>query len=57
LAKRLKKLEVEANSVETTTSPGVVAGSDAEFVKRFASGELPLTKGNVERYQKITETY
>ena len=64
LEKRLKELEakvgqanIEANSVATTTSPGVVAGSDAEFVKKFASGELPASRANVERYQKIQSSY
>jgi len=58
--KRLKELEAkvagdstEANSVETTTPIGVVAGSDKDFVKKFANYELPATKGNVERYNKI----
>ena len=64
LEKRLKDLEakvgqanIEANSVATTTSPGVVAGSDTEFVKKFASGELPASRANVERYQKIQSSY
>ena len=59
---RLKALEAqvnaegkEANSVETTTSQGVVVGSDAEFVKNFAEDKLPLTKANVERYQKLLQ--
>jgi len=60
LEKRLKDLEAkvneEANSVETT-SGGVVAGSDTEFIKKFASGELPYTKGNKARYEKIQNTY
>ena len=62
--KRLKDLEAkfgqvneEVNSVSTTTSQGVVAGSDAEFVKKFGSGELEMTKANVERYNKITKSY
>ena len=60
LEKRLKDLEAkisqastEANSVSTTTSPGVVVGSDKDFTKKFASGELPLTKANIERYNKL----
>ena len=62
LEERLKALEVkakaemtEANSVETSTSIGVVAGSDREFVKNFAEDKIPLTKANVERYQKLVE--
>ena len=62
LDKRLKELEVkkkeeekEANSVETTTSQGVVSASDKEFMKGLADGTLPLTKVNVERRNKILE--
>ncbi len=64
MEKRLKDLEskvsqvnVEANSVETTTSAGVVAGSDAEFIKKFGAGDLPMTKANVDRYNKIQSQY
>lgn len=63
LEKRLKELEAkvgesttEANSVDTTT-PQVVAGSDAEFIKLWGSGELPSTKENFERAQKIQSQY
>ncbi len=66
LEKRLKDLEtkvgkvtteenIEANSVETTTSPGVVAGSDAEFLKKWGSGDLPYTKANEERFKRLNE--
>lgn len=58
--KRLRDLEakqnqanVEANSVSTAASAGVVVGSDAEFIKKLGSGELPLNKANQERYNKI----
>ena len=64
LEKRLKDLEAkvskvstEANSVDTTISPGVVAGSDAEFLKKFGAGELELNKANVERYRKLVSSY
>jgi len=64
LEKRLSDLEakvnqvsVEANSVNTTTSQGVVAGSDAEFIKKFGSGELPMNKENVGRYNKLVKSY
>mgnify|MGYP001560853871 CR=1 FL=1 len=68
LGNRLKELEkrvgkvaeaenIEVNSVETTTSPGVVAGSDAEFVKKFGAAELPYTKENEERYVKLRDNY
>jgi len=64
LEKRLKDLEgkanqanKEVNSVSTSTSQGVVAGSDAEFIKKFGEGELPVTKANMDRYKKIKATY
>lgn len=64
LEKRLKDLEtkmtasgIEANSVSTAASPGVVAGSDAEFMKKFGAGELPTSKENLERVAKIQNSY
>ena len=64
LEKRLKDLEakikqanIEVNAVETTASAGAAAGSDAEFIKKFGSGELPMDKANVDRYNKITKSY
>lgn len=57
LESQVKKVNVEVNSVETTAPTGVVAGSDAEFVKKFGSGELPFTKVNKERYEKIQQSY
>jgi len=60
LAERLKALEakitageIEANSVNTAASVGVVEGSDEDFVKKFASYEIPYNKANVDRYNKI----
>jgi len=44
------------DSHDTTTSPGVV-GSDAEFVKKFGIGDLPVTQANIDRYKKITSSY
>ena len=55
LEAKVKAEEIEANSVETSTSQGVVAGSDAEFIKNFAADKIPLTKANVARYHKILE--
>jgi len=49
----IKKTNVEVNSVPAGTPPGVVSGSDADFVKKFANDEIPFTKANVERYNKI----
>lgn len=64
LEQRLKDLEakvgrvaaeenIEANSVSTAASSGPAAGSDAEFIKKFGNYELPDTKENRARYQKI----
>lgn len=62
--KRLKDLEtkfgrvnVEVNSVDTAASSGVVAGSDAEFMKMWGAGSLPSTKENAERAKKIQNSY
>lgn len=65
---RLKDLEakigqanianIEANSVATTPSPGVVAGSDAEFLKLFGSGTIVQSEeADRQRYDKIMKTY
>ena len=64
LEKRLKDLEakikqanIEVNAVETAASVGAVAGSDAEFVKKFGDGTIPISKANIDRYNKITKSY
>jgi len=64
LEKRLKDLEakmvqagIDVNSVSTAASVGATAGSDAEFIKKFGEGDLPLNKENVERYEKIRDKY
>ena len=61
--KRLKDIEAkvaaqstEANSVETSTSPGVTSASDADFAKNFAAGTLPMTKANIDRYNRLLNT-
>ena len=58
--KRLKALEskdkaekIENNSVETDTSQGVADASDKEFTRLFNAGELPFTKANVDRANKL----
>lgn len=53
----MKKLNIDINSVQTTTSQGVVEGSDADFIKKFAAGDIPLNKVNMERYNKIQKQY
>ena len=55
LEAKIGKVDVEANSVSTAASAGAVAGSDAEFIKKFGAGEIPLNKINKERYEKILE--
>ena len=68
LEQRLKELEakigqanianIEANSVATTPSPGVVAGSDAEFLTLFGSGKIVQSaEADRQRYDKIMTTY
>src|SRR3972149_1156028 len=65
LEKRLADLEkktkvetnVEANSVSTTTSGGVVSIADKDFLAKFGNGDLPMSKENVDRYNKIKNTY
>lgn len=52
-AKMRKDLGLD--SVDTAASAG--AGSDAEFVKQFGAGDLPLTQANLDRYNKIKDTY
>ena len=55
LEAKVKAEETEANSVETSTSTGVVAGSDVDFMKKFATGDIPMTKANLARREKILE--
>jgi hypothetical protein len=57
LEKKAKEEDTEANSVETGTSGGVPKGSDQQFIKDFGSGKLPMTKENVEKYNKIKDSY
>jgi len=54
---QLGKVNIEANSVETTASDGVVAGSDAEFEIKFGDGDLPMTKANIDRHKSIMSKY
>jgi hypothetical protein len=59
--KRLKALEAkgktEANSVDTTASQGVVSKSDEKFMQDFAAYKVPISKENLERYEKIKQKY
>lgn len=57
LESKLNEGDTEANSVDTSTSAGVVSASDAEFMKKFGGGELPVNKENIDRYEKLRESY
>ena len=39
------------------SNPAGAGGSDAEFVKQFGRGEIPATRSNIERYQRIMNNY
>lgn len=45
--------ELELDKVDTTASAGGGGGSDAEFLKKFGSGDVPYTKENEERAKKL----
>lgn len=53
LQEKLKAANIEVNSVPAGTPPGVASNSDSDFVAKFASGEIPLSKANIERYNKL----
>jgi hypothetical protein len=60
MEKRLKELEakvaganIEANSVTASASSGAPTSADSDFLKKFASGDLPLSKENLKRYDAI----
>ena len=57
LEAKIKAQETEVNSVETSTPSGVVASSDANFLKEFGAGNLPMSKENIARYDKIKSAY
>jgi len=52
---RKRLSESGALKVETRGSPGGSANSDAEFKKRWGSGELPSTKENLARARKLEQ--
>ncbi len=55
-ARILKKLQADDRKTETGMPTGGNS-SDEDFVKKFASGELPATKANADRYEKIRDSY
>ena len=56
LQKQLKKYTGEADSVDTSNPSGGGSSSDKEFIRKFADGDIPLTKSNIDRYHKIVGT-
>ncbi len=53
---KLRK-DLGLDSVDTNISAGASSGADAEFMGKFGSGELPMTKANTDRYNKIKKEY
>lgn len=51
LENRLRK-EFSGDSVDTSASGGA-SGSDADFQKKFNAGDIPATKANLDRINKI----
>lgn len=47
--------EMGLDSPDTTTPTGV--GTDAEFMKKFGAGDLLLTQANLDKYNKIKNSY
>jgi len=48
----------ESGALSTsTTLPSGLTESDSVFLKKFASGDLPVKQENVDRYNKIKNTY
>jgi hypothetical protein len=55
--KKAEEEKKEINSVDTATSAAEIARmSDNDFYKKFGSGELPYTKENKERADKIAKS-
>uniref|UniRef100_A0A6M3JB86 Uncharacterized protein n=1 Tax=viral metagenome TaxID=1070528 RepID=A0A6M3JB86_9ZZZZ len=60
---RFKALETDfrkqhgLDSQDTTTPTGVVNESEADFMAKFGSGELPTNKVNVKRYEEIQKKH
>ena len=48
----LERKPQESSKFETSSGGGTT-DSDADFVKRFGAGELPVTKATMDRYNKI----
>jgi len=52
-----QKLRKESGVDIHDTGSGGGNSSDADFLKGFGSGELPASKANIERYNKIRDNY
>ena len=57
IARKAKELLIKQGLIPTGASGPSVSSSDAEFIKQFGSGELPASKANMERYNKIVKSY
>ena len=56
---RIRK-ELQTTSGDRDSEEGKASGggmTDPDFLSKFGSGELPLTKQNAERYEKIRSSY
>ena len=47
--------ELGLDKVNTVNSPSVGSDADKDFLSKFGSGELPMTKENVARYEKLRD--
>ena len=57
IERKAKEFLIKQGLIPTGTSGPSVSSSDAEFIKQFGSGELPASKANMERYNKIVKSY
>ena len=57
IARKAKELLIKQGLIPTGASGPSVSSLDAEFIKQFGSGELPASKANMERYNKIVKSY
>ena len=49
------KMRKELGLETVDRTPSVSSGSSADFLSRFAKGDIPLTKENIEKYSKSLE--
>jgi len=53
LQEQIRELKGEANSVDTSNPAGGSSLSDKDFIAKFANGDIPMNKKNMDRYHKI----